>query len=107
MIGDKPVSPWVRDLVVIALWLPVIILLVGTSIAVAGLGVQVARAGTIPDLSWLTTVADPTVVVMGVGGAVGYLYYVLLTQTFGAETVEEATEQATDAIDDIRGESDD
>lgn len=104
MLDDDTVSPWVQDLVVIALWLPPIILLIGTSVAVAGLGVQLALAGEVPDLSWLTGVADPTVVALAGAGAVGYLYFVLLTQTFGADTVESATDQATDAIDDIRGE---
>jgi hypothetical protein len=109
MFDADTVSPTVRDAVVIALWLPPIVILVSLAtaigIATVGMAWTLATSGTIPDVGGIAGTVDPTLAVVAVGGAVGYLYLILANETFGTDTVEAAAdqaEQATESIDDAR-----
>lgn len=102
--GDEfTVSRRVRSAVVVVLWLPVVIILLGSSVALAAFLVRYSLYGPMPDLSNAASsfggVVDPGLVALGVLAAVGFLYLVLARATFGGETVEAAQEQAEELAD--------
>jgi len=105
------VSPRVRDAVVVLLWTPIILILlgigVGGCVALVGIGYSLATSGRVPDLGGLAGAVDPTLAVAAVLGAVGYLYLILANETFGTDTVEAAQEQAEDIKGEVDGEGDD
>ena len=100
---DADVSQWVTDLVVIALWTPLILVLLGLALGIVGLGVQLATGGIPPSsLAAIGTAVNPTLVVLGLAVGVGYLYLLLANETFGTETVEATTEQAQELADEAQ-----
>lgn len=106
--GGIQASQWVVNVVVMALWVPLIAVLWGAGIAVAGIGYQVA-VGEISVTGVgdaLTSAINPTLALLVVGGAVGYLYLTLAVITFGEGSVEASTEQATEIADQLENEID-
>ena len=105
MLDNGTVSPTVRDAIVTALWLPLIIILwglaIGLATAVVGVGYALATSGTVPDLGWLAGAIDPTLVALAIAAGVGYLYLMLANETFGTATVEAAQDQAEDIADEV------
>jgi hypothetical protein len=105
------VSPRVRDAVVVLLWAPVVLILLGIGIggfvALVGVGYSLATSGRVPDLGGLAGAVDPTLVAVAILGAIGYLYLILANETFGTETVEAAQEQAEDIKGEVEDEGDD
>lgn len=97
------IDPRVRDAIVILLWAPVVLILlgigVGAFIAIIGIGYTLATSGSAPDLGGLAGAVDPTLVAVATLGAIGYLYLILANETFGEDTVEAAQEQAKDIKD--------
>jgi len=96
----RSVSPWVRDLVVLALWIPPILILVAVGIGAVGVAIQIAQGQSIP-LGSVTDALPPSMIATGAAVAVGYLYLILANETFGTETVEAAQDQAEDAQEDM------
>ena len=96
------VHPAVRNIVILALWGPLVVVLWSAALAVAGLAYHVARTGDVGGLARLAGAVDPTVAVI-VGGAVAaYLYLALAIATFGEEVVNDTTETATDVAEEVR-----
>lgn len=92
----------VRSVVVVALWLPVIILLFGVSVATTAFLVRYALFGALPDLSAVSGGAvDPSLVALSALAALAFLYLVLARVTFGGETVEAAQDQFEQVADEI------
>jgi len=104
---DASVSNWVQDAVVVALWIPPILVLFGISIAILGVGVRTALHGSVPDLSGLGGAVDSQLVLLALGGAIGGLYWLLARATFGGETVDESVESAGEAADQVDDFTDD
>lgn len=95
------VSPWVRDVVVVALWLPLIFVLLGIGIGILGIGVRTALHGDLPALGGFAGAVDPTLAVLGAAGAIGYVYLILANATLGTDNVEAAQDQAQEIEDDL------
>jgi len=97
-------SPRVRDAIAALLWLPLLLILwaaaLSLSIAAVGISWSLATSGTVPDLSGLSGAVDPTLIAGASLAGIAYVYLTLLTETFGEDTVDAATEQAQE----IRGE---
>lgn len=97
------VHPRVRDAIVILLWAPVVLILlgagIGTFIAMIGVAYTLAVSGRVPEFGGLAGAVDPTLLAVAALGAVGYLYLILANETFGEDTVEAAQEQAEDIKD--------
>lgn len=109
MFKNGQVSKRVRDGIVVALWIPVVLVVcslgLGFAIAVLGVALSVATAGTVPEMGWLTGVIDPSMVMLALGAAVWglvRLYLMLANETFGTSTVEAAQEQADELQEDVQ-----
>jgi hypothetical protein len=98
---DSDVSVGVKNVVVLLLWVPPILILWGVGFALFGVGVRVALYGSLPNLAAIGMPVDPTLAGLAVVGGIGYLYLMLANETFGEETVEAATEQAQDIKDNV------
>jgi len=100
--SDITVHPAVRNIVVLLLWGSLVVVLWSGALAMAGLAYHVARTGDVGGLSRLAGAVDPTLAVIVVLGAAGYLYLALAIVTFGEEAVDDATETATDVAEEVR-----
>jgi len=99
---DMDVRGRVRSFVVVALWLPVIIILFGVSVATTAFLVRYALFGALPDLSAAAGGAvDPSLVALGGLGALAFLYLVLARVTFGGKQVEAAQDQFEQVADEV------
>lgn len=92
---DRTVHPHVRDAVVLALWIPPILILIAIGLAAVGLAWQIVQGRPVP-LGDVGDAVPPSLLVSGAVVAVGYLYLMVANETFGESTVEAATEQAED-----------
>jgi ABC-type proline/glycine betaine transport system permease subunit len=104
---DASVSNWVQDFVVVALWIPPILILFGIAIAILGVGVRTALYGDLPDLSGVGTALDSQTALLALGAAILGLYWLLARTTFGGETVDQSVEsgvEAADQIEDVRND---
>lgn len=102
---DANVSNWVQDIVVIALWIPPILVLFAIAISMLGIGVRTALYGDLPDFSGAGGVLDSELALLGLGGVIIGLYWLLARATFGGKTVDDAVDsgvEAADKIDDVR-----
>lgn len=78
-----------KDYVIAALWGPPIITLWAAALGLLGLAYRAAVYGDIPPLP---SGADATLMATGILGAITLVYYIVLTETFGEDTVENAQE---------------
>lgn len=90
-----------KDYVIAALWGPPIITLWAAALGLLGLAYRAAMYGEVPPLP---SGADATLMATGVLGAVALVYYIVLTETFGEDTVENAQENIQNIEDEADNE---
>lgn len=95
---DTSVYLGVKNALIVAFWMPVVMVLWAVGIAALGLSVRLAMYGDLPELGEASAI-DPSLLVLGAVGALGYFYLLLANETFGSESVETAKEQADDFKD--------
>jgi hypothetical protein len=93
--------PLVRNAIIVALWLPLVLVLNGAGVALLGLAWYVARTGDVSPLIRLFAGVD-RLAALAVGGFIAYLYLVLANATFGTEDVDAALDQAQEASEEVR-----
>lgn len=102
--GSK-VHPFVKNAVVVALWLPLVAVLWAIGIASVWLAYRIGRYGTLPETGSLAAaLPDSQLGVLGLILAIGYLYLLISNVTFGSDAVESTTEQAQEIRDEVEEE---
>lgn len=101
--NDEGVYIAVKNIVVVALWLPILIMMWGGAIGFGFIAYRFGRYGEIPDIAGALGGIDPLIAVGAVGGVLYILYNSLLQETFGSKTVDNAEESATEVLDDKGG----
>ena len=88
--------PWVKNIIILLLAGPPLLLLWSVGVAAVGIGYRTARYGTLPDLSGVAGVLSSDLAILAVAAALGYLYLIWANVVFGTSTVEAAKDQAED-----------
>jgi hypothetical protein len=88
---DVQVTRKTRQAIIVALWLPVVIVLFGASVAFAIGAYRVARYAPVPTEGFGGAI-DPSLAAVAVAGAVGFLYLALTRATLGGDVVDESLE---------------
>lgn len=91
---ESNVLVWVKNLIVILLWIPPLMLLWAVGIAALGVGYRLALHGDLPQVEGILQTLDSDIMLLAFAGAIGYLYLVLANVTFGERVMTTATEQA-------------
>lgn len=104
---DSQAHPAVKNLILLALAVPPLLVLWAVGVAAVGVGYRTARYGTLPDLSGLSTALSSDLVLLGVAAALVYIYLVWANAVFGTSTVEAAQEQAQEIKDTAEDETGD
>lgn len=93
---DSQAHPWVKNLIILLMAGPPIMLLWSVGVAAVGIAYRTARYGSLPDLSGVAGVLSSDIALLAVAGSIGYLYLIWANVVFGTSTVEAAKEQAED-----------
>jgi len=88
---DVQLTRQTRQAIIVALWLPVVIVLFGASVAFAIGAYRVARYAPVPTEGFGGAI-DPSLAAVAVAGAVGFLYLALTRATLGGDVVDESLE---------------
>lgn len=93
------VDPQVRNGIVIALWLPLVLVLLAIGIGAVGIAARLAASGDVP----VGEIPVGETELVAAGAALAWLYLTLLNATLGTETVEAAQGQLQEATGDGGG----
>jgi multisubunit Na+/H+ antiporter MnhF subunit len=89
------VHPVVRNIIIVAVGVPPILVLWAVGIAAIGVAYRVVETGTLPDgVGALPAIAQSDIAALAVAGAVAYLYLIWANVVFGESAVESGIEQA-------------
>lgn len=91
----------VQNLVIIALWTPLIIVLWGAAIALAIFLYRSAIHGDTGDLAAAAEFLGSDVAMVALVVGLGWLYLMLTTATFGKNIVSDTTQEATEIREEL------
>jgi len=100
------VHPALRNAVVGAVWLTVIVPIVAAVVSVAIYAVRLALFGdlTAPDIS--LGPQTQLLLIVAVAGGYGFLIWLVARETFGGEDVDEAADAAIETAEDVAEQAD-
>lgn len=98
---ESQAHPAVRNLILLLLAVPPLLVLWGIGIAAVGVGYRMARYGALPELTGLSSVLSSEVTLLAVAAAIGYIYLIWANAVFGTRMVDAAKDQAEDIKDEV------
>lgn len=105
MIGDNTtVSQWVTNVVVVAGWVWVFMLLFAIPVGIYVVLYNMWQSGTVPDLGAFATAVNPGFLILGGAFALIGFVLVLANTTFGRSNVEAAIKQTEELQEETQNE---